>query len=269
MASSEETLEILYRLKRAYPAGSEMKAENWVAYAELPADVEKDVLQDACVLLAGRFKFWPAVAEIRAACDEVAGARAQIPSPGEAYAEAREAAGKIGAGDDPRGEKFSHELVLRTAIMTCGTWRRWCLDEDQAPTRARFFENYKELRERELIQRRLPPERRHLTAFEAKEGLRKIEAAAAKRLGAGGATNQRGEELVHISELSKKFPPAPQPRVDDEPEGRSVDMASPGRGRPSGIIGEGMTEEEFQARKDKLRRQLEGRFDEAEESGDD
>ena len=146
-----------------------------------------------------------ATAELRDACLEISGERAKLPAVGEAYAEARRAAGSIGAYQKPTAEDFSHAIVHRAAIQCAGSWRRWCLtdDDSEMALRARFFQCYDELRKREITRHALPESARQLTAEESRQSLADVYSRAeAPRI----APADEGR-LKPIHELMKSAPP--------------------------------------------------------------
>ena len=182
------------------------------------------------MLLVKTREWFPSIDAIRKACFEISGQRAKLPSVGEAYAEARRKASALGSYVKPVSEDFSHAIVHRAALQSSGSWRRWCLtdDEAEAPLRARFFQVYGELCDREITQRALPESARQLTAEESHQLLADV---ATK----GGVEPKRlsgGEALKPISELIRSRPLF---------KGREV-------------VGRDMTEAEWEARKSAVRR---------------
>ena len=171
-------MKILEKLRNGYHPPPDIGPETWKVYRDALSDVEPDVLRAACLLLVRTSTFWPAIAEIRSACLEVSGERANLPAVGEAYAEARRAAANFGAYAKPAAADFSHAIVQRAAIQASGSWRMWCLSDNEAPQRARFFEVFKELRDREIRQQALPESQRQLTREESHQLLEDIEARA-------------------------------------------------------------------------------------------
>lgn len=221
MAKKSEIVEILAGLKNSFHPPPEIAAETWRIYTELLAEeFDAPTLAAGARLIAKTTKWWPSISELRAACLEVAGERAMIPLVGEAWAEARRAAAKFDTYEPPTGTDFSHAIVHRAALQSAGGWRRWCLSEDEAALRARFFECYKDLRDRELSQRALPESQRHLTAEESRQALEDVHAEA-RRLEAG-------------------HPPGDRSRRE---------LSSLVRRRGDAIVGDSMSDAEFEAKK--------------------
>lgn len=171
-------MKILEKFRNGYHPPPDLGQETLKVYRDALADVDPDVLRAACLLLVRTLRFWPSIAEIRSACLEVSGERANLPAVGEAYAEARRAAARFGAGGKPVGGDFSHAIVHRAAVQASGSWRMWCLSDNEAPQRARFFEVFKELRDREIRQLALPESRRQLSAEESHQLLEDVYARA-------------------------------------------------------------------------------------------
>ncbi len=206
MRSKPETVAILEKLRNAFQPPPDIAAGTWRIYRDALSDIEPDVLRGAALLLVKTRKWFPSIAEIREACLEISGERAQLPAAGEAYAEARRGAAQIGAYAKPTAEDFSHAIVHRAALQAAGSWRRWCLTDMEAPLRAKFFEVYRELRDREVSTLALPKSARQLTAEESRQLLQDIETRAAretKQLGAGASP----EALKPIHELFRAKPP--------------------------------------------------------------
>lgn len=225
MTGEQKAIAILERLRDAYHPPPDLKSQTISIYAEmLAAEFETEVIAQAATVLPKLHKFFPAIEEFRRTCLEVSGARAKIPATGEAYIEARRKASSIGAYEKPVAEDFSHRLVHRAAIQTSGSWRRWCLTEDEAPTRARFFEVYRELVHRELRQRALPPAARTLTAEESRALLEDLQARAERKALPAPAEGERKRRK--LSELVKTF--------------------------EHGVIGKDLSDEEWEARKKSL-----------------
>lgn len=209
MDSKTETLKILERLRNAFYPPPDIADDTWKIYSETLCDFSPGVLSAAAVYLAKTSRFWPSIAEIRRACFEASGDRAKLPAVGEAYAEARRAASSTNAYAKPTAEDFSHAIVHRAAIQAAGSWRRWCLTDlefGEAALRAKFFDVYRELRERELSRLALPKAARQLTAEESRQILEDISARAErepKQLAAGA----NPEALKSIHELFRSNPP--------------------------------------------------------------
>lgn len=192
------------------------------------SEFDPGVLAQAVVYVAKTSKWFPSIAEIRDACLEVSGSRAKLPAVGEAFTEARRAASSIGSYAKPTAEDFSHAIVHRAAVQAAGSWRRWCLSEDEAALRARFFEVYRELRAREVQQLSLPPSARQLTAEESRAALEDLNTRAARAALPAPADTYEAKPL---SELIAKRPP-------------------PSRGVE--VVGGAMTDAEFETRKTAL-----------------
>ncbi len=169
---------ILEKFRNGYHPPPDLAPETLTVYRDALADVKPDVLRAACLLLVRTLRFWPSIAEIRSACLEVSGERASLPAVGEAYAEARRAARALGARAVPGADDFSHAIVHRAAIQAAGSWRMWCLSDNEAPQRARFFEVFKELRDREIRQMAIPESQRQLTREESHQLLEDVYARA-------------------------------------------------------------------------------------------
>jgi hypothetical protein len=227
VATKPEVLVILERLRCSYQPAPAILPETLEIYAELLSEFPAELLAQAAIVLAKTSKWFPAISELRAAVLEISGERAQIPAVGEAWIEARRGAARFDTYDPPTESEFTHPVVYRAAVQAAGGWRRWCLSEDEAALRARFFEVYRELRERELVQATLPESARHLTAEESRYLLEDLEARAAKEL-PGGSEERRRRELSPL--------------------------VAPDKARA--IVGERMTDEEFAARKAELLKRL-------------
>jgi len=212
MSRKSEIVEVLEKLRGAFHPPPDIAAETWRIYRDALADIEPGVLRTAAVYIAKTRTFWPSIAEIRKACSETSGERAKLPAPGEAYAEARRAASSIGARVMPTAEDFSHGIVRSAAVQAAGSWRRWCLTDiefGEAPLRAKFFDVYRELREREVSRLALPESARQLTAEESRQLLEDISTRAGsepKRLG-------EVDELKPLRELLRLRPPLPESKA--------------------------------------------------------
>jgi hypothetical protein len=222
LAKKSEVVEILAGLKSSYHPTPEISADTWRIYTELLADeFDSGTLAAGAKLVAKTSKWWPSISELRAACLEVAGERAKLPLVGEAWAEARRAAAKFDTYAPPTGKDFSHPIVHRAALQAAGGWRRWCLSEDEAALRARFFEVFRDLREREFTQRALPVSQRHLSAEESRQLL---------------------EDLAGRPQLTSE-----NSRGAEERTRRELLSLVKRRGAP--IVGEALTDAEWEARK--------------------
>lgn len=205
-----------------------MKAETLDIYASILAEFSSEVLAAACLVMPKTSKWWPAISELRAACLEVAGERAKIPSVGEAYAEACRLAMRLGQSARITAPDFSNPIVYRAIVQSHGSWRGWCATplSDEAPSRARFFEVYRELYARAVQQQALPESARHLTAEEARHVLEDVQAKAQQALSSG----EERRERRNLSSLVAPKGPA--------------------------VVGQSMTDDEFAAKKAALLRRL-------------
>ena len=209
MSSKTDTVEILEKLRNAFHPPPDIAAETWRIYRDALADVEPGALRSATLYLTKTSRFWPSIAEIRKACLETSGELAKLPAAGEAYVEARRAASVIDAYAKPTADDFSHAIVYRAALQASGSWRRWCLTDlefGEAALRAKFFDVYRELRDRELSRLALPKSARQLTAEESHQLLEDIWTRAErkpKRLVAGADA----KDLKPIHELFRSDPP--------------------------------------------------------------
>lgn len=200
-------MKILEKFRNGYHPPPDLGPETLKVYRDALADVEPDVLRAACLLLVRTLRFWPSIAEIRGACLEVSGERANLPAVGEAYAEARRAAARFGAGGKPVASDFSHAIVHRAAVQASGSWRMWCLSDNEAPQRARFFEVFKELRDREIRQQALPESQRQLTAEKSRQLLEDVNARSIREsLALPAVTDAR----LPLHKLLKQTPPIPE-----------------------------------------------------------
>lgn len=233
----KEAIVLLNELRDSYHPQPDLKARTIGIYAEmLASEFDAKTLAAAILVLPKTCKFFPSIAEIRTACLEVSGARAKLPAPGEAYAEARRGARKFGAYVKPVSEDFSHAIVYRAALQAAGSWRRWCLTDEEVPLRAKFFDCYRELRQRELTAQAVPESHRALTSEESRALLEDVNARAQrKRLRAGEEDEIGGEDLVPISDLLRSKP-LPEHDPDEH------------------VVGSGETSEEFEERKARIRK---------------
>ena len=208
MAKKSEVLEVLHKLRKSFPKHPVIAAETLDVYANALMRHELETLKAASVALANTFvqeygKEFPCIAEIHEACFTVSGERARIPSRFEAWEEARGAASHLGTYCRPSDKHFSHPLVLRAAVQAAGSWRRFCLTDEESSLRARFLQAYEDLSRRELEQQALPESQRHLTAAEARYQLEEVQRRAAKQLPAG-----EPEPVKPIWELIRSKRPA-------------------------------------------------------------
>ncbi len=142
-----EAKEIVLMLVAAFPA-AKGDAEAWrrtlSVYAEMLADLDRDVTRQAVTRLIATSKWMPTIAEIRSAvADLTLGPRR---AGGEAWQDAVGAARRVGRYDTPQ---FADPLVGE-ALRLWGSWEQFCGSPEEDPGgRARFIELYDSLAVRE------------------------------------------------------------------------------------------------------------------------
>jgi hypothetical protein len=133
--------------------------------------------------------------------------------------------------------EFSHPAIGK-AVRAIGGWRYLCSSENTVSDRARFFETYERFREQAHREETMP----ELTKEVAAKYLKRLEAKTADKEGSVVRLRPR---LAGGKEVSSPERPA-EPRP-----------VSSRRGAPK-LVGDGMTDEEWEARKQRLKDKLDG-----------
>lgn len=136
MASKQEIIKALTVLAAAYPR-FELPQATVEIYTRLLVDLDFDTLKAATLHCATVHKFFPTVAEIRAAAVELQTMAEGIPSESEAWGEVVKQIQAVGSYGKP---KFSHPLI-EDVVRQLG-WINLCMSENQTADRARFMDAY-------------------------------------------------------------------------------------------------------------------------------
>ncbi len=130
----------------AYPSAQNKDPEPIVkAWVTLMPDLEADLAKQAILKVCRSSKFFPSVAEILAAAEELDPRRKRLPTAAEAWEEVVRLIRKFGVYQAPA---YSCNLVMR-ATEAIG-WRTLCLSENPEADRAHFLRMYGEMRDRHL-----------------------------------------------------------------------------------------------------------------------
>ena len=128
----------------AYPSAQNKDPEPIVkAWAALMPDLEADLARKAVLKVCRSSKFFPSVAEILAAAEELDPRHERLPTAAEAWEEVVKLIRVFGAYKAPA---YSCNLVMR-ATEAIG-WRTICLSENPEADRAHFLRMYAEMRDR-------------------------------------------------------------------------------------------------------------------------
>lgn len=136
MASRQEIIKALTVLAAAYPR-FELPPATVEIYTRLLIDLDFDTLKAATLHCATVYKFFPTVAEIRAAAVELQTMAEGIPAESEAWGEVIKRIQDVGSYGTP---EFSHPLIAQ--VVRQFGWLNLCMSENQTADRARFLEAY-------------------------------------------------------------------------------------------------------------------------------
>lgn len=136
MATDDEVNKAIELLTMAYP-NFQLPKLTIKLYERLLKDIDFDLLKAATLQCATTCKFFPSVAEIRAAAVEIKSMADGVPSEIEAWGEVVEKMRSIGSSRFP---EFSHPLI--TQVVRQFGWTNLCMSENQIADRARFLEAY-------------------------------------------------------------------------------------------------------------------------------
>jgi len=224
-SSKSQAIKWLRELKEAIPKGADsVSAKTLDIWGARLTRVSQEVLVAAALVLIERHTFFPSLAEILEVCREIT-CEGRIPSTGEAYEEVTTAMRRIGYWN-PCPE-FSHPAVGK-ALRAIGGWKYLCSSENSVSDRARFYESYERLREQAYREETMP------------DLSREIAAKYLKRLEANAASTVTRTDRARL--LGRK------------------EVASPSRPRSihqtivsMKLLGEEMTDEQWEERKSKLK----------------
>jgi len=130
------------------------------AYSAILGDLDAELLKAATLVCGSTGTFFPAAAELRAAAFELIEHQSGLPTAPEAWAEVMNEVRRVGHTGLPR---WSNPLIGR-AVEAIGGWWQLCTSENNVADRARFFESYNVLLERERYDQRMVPKVRELVA---------------------------------------------------------------------------------------------------------
>jgi hypothetical protein len=166
MANKSEIIKALTVLSAAYPR-FELTDATVSIYVRLLADLDFELLKAATLQCATINTFFPSVAEIRAAAEELQAMAEGIPTEAEAWQNVLQQIGMVGSSGQPQ---FRHPLIEQ--VVRQFGWRNLCMSENQIADRARFMDVFEKLLRDTNRRNRMLPEireiidRRALTARE-------------------------------------------------------------------------------------------------------
>ena len=140
------TLDCLILLKSAYPR-QEFAPETVHVYTLALSDINTKLLQTGVLKHISTSKWFPTVAEIRAAVAEVVLQTANQPTALEAWGMVMREMRLVGHWRRP-----DLPPAILQAVQDTGGWRQLCMSENIAADRARFVEAYNSQQQR-LVQR--------------------------------------------------------------------------------------------------------------------
>ena len=135
----DEFSAVMAVLATSYP-NFKLTVETMTVYKQLLSDIPVDYLKAGCLKHATENKWFPSVAELRAAAFDVMTNKPTIPSAFEAWQEVRESILKYGRDRKPL---FSHPVIERS-VNVMG-WKELCLSENSDYDRAHFFKVYESM----------------------------------------------------------------------------------------------------------------------------
>ena len=152
MATKTEINKALLVLAAAYPR-FELPQATVEIYCRLLVDLDFDTLKAATLQCATIHKFFPTVAEIRAAAVELQTMAEGIPGEAEAWGEVINQLRIVGSYGVP---EFSHPLIVQV-VRQLG-WINLCMSENQPADRARFMDAYSDAFNRSRRRAQMLPE---------------------------------------------------------------------------------------------------------------
>lgn len=209
----------------------------WVQFHGFAPDV-----LDAALLQVNRRDPFLSVKGLMDCAVEITSKAKGVPDPGTAWAEVLTLVVRRGRDRPPDSSGFSHPIVHK-AVAGVGGWRFMCDRGNTESTRARFFQLMSEYQRDALNQVKT----HELAKATAKKYLAEVErrARAEKPELAAGAPKRR--PVIHLPAST-----APSERVGFGAAKKAADAVL--RKRPAVVVGENMTEEEFEAHKQRLRK---------------
>jgi hypothetical protein len=157
MATRDTVSKALVLLATAYPR-YEMTKDTGRVYAELLSDIPDDLLIAAAKHHATISKWFPSVAELRAAAFSIQAKVKGVPSAEEAWGEVMHQIRNIGSWGEPQ---FSTPLI-GTAVDGLGGWMIVCTSTNTVADRAHFLRIYGNLLKRQQEDVAMLPEVREL-----------------------------------------------------------------------------------------------------------
>jgi hypothetical protein len=168
MATPPEIEKALTVLSYAYP-NFDLPKETVQIYIRLLADLDFELLKAATLQCATINKFFPTVAEIRAAATELQAMAEGVPSGIEAWGQVLRQMRDVGSYGRP---SFSHPLI--DSIVHQFGWKNLCLSENSVSDRARFLDAYAQALQSENIKHRMLTEVRDIVDRRALEIKRQL-----------------------------------------------------------------------------------------------
>jgi len=161
MATKQAIAEVLVLLGAAYPRFS-IPADTARVYASLLADLPNELLLSAAQQHAASSKWFPSVAELRAAALKLWADAHNVRGPEEAWVQVQRAIQRWGwYGEPVQGGGWQVPAMLstteKTAIKGLGGWRVICQSDNAPADRAHFLKIYSALMRREQEQYMMLP----------------------------------------------------------------------------------------------------------------
>lgn len=139
--SNEQIVKIMGVLHAAFPLYA-MQKQTIQIYCDALQDLELEYLEEAARIHIATEKFFPTIAELRAASVRIREYAANVPLAAEAWGEVVEKMRTIGSTVDFGGgqPKFSNPLIDR--VVRYLDWNLLCLTDNITADRARFIQAY-------------------------------------------------------------------------------------------------------------------------------
>jgi hypothetical protein len=223
--SKSQVVKWLKELRDAIPKSSDvLSAHGLEIWASRLCRIPGDVLAAAALILIERMTFFPSLAEILDVCRELMH-EGDVPMAGEAYEQVTTAMVRVGYYQPC--PTFSHPAI-GDAVRAIGGWRYLCSSENVVSDRARFFEVYERFRQRAQREESMPDLAKQIAA---KYSERQISAGAPAV--AASPKKANGARVIPIRSVL--------PRLEELVP--SMPAVS------TGIVGDAMTDEEWEERK--------------------
>jgi len=137
--TKQEIKKLLSWVLANFPSMQEKDMQPTAAlWLRMLSDIPYNVAEKAVIRILATAKYFPTVAEIREAANELTAPK--LPTPGEAWAEVLKQMRKVGSYGKP---KFSHQ-VIEKAVNSIG-WQELCMSTNTTADRAHFMKIYETL----------------------------------------------------------------------------------------------------------------------------